>query len=131
MVSFQNFQSIFPVILHTLYLEWTLKWTKKSSEVIFSLLGSFLFCGTNILTMGFWLLSSDWHSGRIYWFCDHTGAFLTDLSKSFDCILHDLLLAKRNAYGLVGRSTAYCLSSNIENKSYWWNTKIYTGPINF
>ena len=27
------------------------------------------------------------------------GAFLTDLSKAFDCLSHELLIAKRHAYG--------------------------------
>ena len=31
---------------------------------------------------------------------DHTEAFLTDISKFFDCIDHELLLAKPNCNGL-------------------------------
>ena len=38
------------------------------------------------------------------------GAVLTDLSKSFDCISHNLLIAKLSAYGLNSDSLCYIYS---------------------
>ena len=44
------------------------------------------------------------------------GAFLTDLSKAFDCINHDLLIAKLNVYGFGHESLAYIYSYLSERK---------------
>ena len=35
------------------------------------------------------------------------GAVLTELSKTFDCILHDLLLAKLSAYNFGDEALSY------------------------
>ena len=35
------------------------------------------------------------------------GAILTNLSKAFDCLKHDLLIAKLNAYGFDNSSLKY------------------------
>ena len=44
------------------------------------------------------------------------GAVLTDLSKAFDCIPHDLLIAKLSAYGLNSDSLSYIYSYVNDHK---------------
>ena len=44
------------------------------------------------------------------------GALLTDLSKAFDCLNHELLIAKLEAYGLGHRSLNYILSFLSDRK---------------
>ena len=36
---------------------------------------------------------------------EYAGAILTDLSKAFDCLKHDLFIAKIGAHGFSRRST--------------------------
>ena len=45
-----------------------------------------------------------------------TGAFLTDLSKAFDCIDHNLLIAKLNAYGFDKQSINFIYSYLAKRK---------------
>ena len=54
------------------------------------------------------------------------GALLTDLSKTFDCLSHDLLIAKLHAYGLDLASLKilqdYLTNRNKEQK---WTHQVY------
>ena len=45
-----------------------------------------------------------------------TGALLTDLSKAFDCINHELLIAEMDAYGFDRESLTLILSYLSENR---------------
>ena len=44
------------------------------------------------------------------------GALLTDLSKAFDCLNHELLIAKLEAYGFDNKSLTYILSYLTDRK---------------
>ena len=45
----------------------------------------------------------------------YVGAVLMDLSKAFDCLPHDLILAKLSAYGLLANACDF-LESYLSNK---------------
>ena len=59
------------------------------------------------------------------------GAVLTDLSKTFDCIPHDLLVAKLDEYGFNRNTVAY-LYSYLKNRKQYIRingTQSYLGDI--
>ena len=58
----------------------------------------------------------------------HGSTFLTDLSKAFDCIDHQLLIAKLNAYG-VDTNSLYFLPSYLEKRKQ--RTKMNGSYSNF
>ena len=67
-----------------------------------------------------------------------SGAILTDLSKAFDSILHDLLIAKPDAYGFEYRSLRImesCLSNRQQrtkiNKAFSRYSEIIYGVPQF
>ena len=59
---------------------------------------------------------------------DHAGALLTDFSKTFNCIDHELLLVKLNFYGLHSRFL-YFLSSYLDNRKQ--RTKVDSSHSDF
>ena len=44
------------------------------------------------------------------------GALLTDLSKAFDCLNHELLIAKLEAYGFDNSSLRYIIYSYLSGR---------------
>ena len=64
------------------------------------------------------------------------GVLLTDLSKAFDCLLHDIIIAKLNAYGfdMKALNSVYDYLSNhkqrtkIHNAYSSWQNILYGVP---
>ena len=54
---------------------------------------------------------------------DIAGAILMDLTKAFDCMDHELLIAKLNAYGFT-KSALKLIRSYLSNR--WQRTKVNT-----
>ena len=46
------------------------------------------------------------------------GAVLTDLSKAFDCIPHNLLIAKQSAYNFIDEALPYIYSYLTNDREY-------------
>ena len=54
------------------------------------------------------------------------GAILMDLSKAFDCVPHDLLLAKLSAYGFSNEALGYIMSYLTERKQATRLNNVYS-----
>ena len=67
------------------------------------------------------LLEISFHTLKISFFCrsldegGKAGALLMDLSKAFDCIRHDLLIAKLHVYGF-SREALTLINNNLTNR---------------
>ena len=48
----------------------------------------------------------------------HYGTLLTDLSKAFDCIMHDLLMAELQIYGFDNDSLDFICTENQNKLSF-------------
>ena len=56
------------------------------------------------------------------------GALLTDLSKAFDCLPHELIIAKLNAYrfNLPALKLMCSYLSHLKKHTFWRSTRFYT-----
>ena len=92
---------------------------KKNSPIINAVFVKDLVLNTVLVMIEKWRKSIDNRGGSF-------GALLTDLAKAFDCLPHDLLVAKLYAYGFDIKSATLVHSYLTERKQRVKTNHIYS-----
>ena len=104
--------------------------SKVSEQIIYNQLGKYMETFLNRLLHGFRKAHSTQHalSKLLQWWqkkldnSELVGKILMDFSKAFDCLPHDLIIAKFEGYSLSkSRLTSHKERGKIDLSYIWWN----------